>query len=90
MSSKPKVVVIKRERYATRCHICLDVDIRDWLSDCLRKTIDGDHSRPTGSTVHRAIGEAFGEVRSPGSDNTTRRHLRDHEPLWVGWPGHET
>ena len=90
MPKKPEVIAFKNEGYGTRCHICLDTEMRDWISECLEKTVEVGHPKPQGVIVHRELARAFGEERVPASDNTTRRHLNLHEPTWMNWPGHET
>ena len=88
MASKggPAVVAFRAERaFPPRCSVCIDTEMRDWLADCLKETIALGERRPLGSRVHRELVEAFGEDRAPWSDSSTRRHLRDHEPVWKSW-----
>lgn len=83
---RPEVVAFHIERsFPIRCSVCVDPEMRDWLSDCLKETISLGERRPLGSRVHRELVEAFGQERAPGTDSSTRRHLRDHEPLWLNW-----
>lgn len=83
---RPEVVAFHAERaFPDRCSVCCDKEMRDWLSECLKETLKLGEKRPLGSRVHRELLEAFGDKRAPWSDSSTRRHLRDHEPLWRKW-----
>ena len=82
----PEVVAFHAQRsFPPRCSVCIDKEMRGWLSDCLKETVALGEIRPLGSRVHRELVAAFGEDRAPWSDSSTRRHLRDHEPLWTSW-----
>ena len=85
MAKKPKPFIFTREPVRRRCHICTDNEMRDWLSGCLKQTLEAGEVRPKGSRVHKELVSAFGEERAPTTDNTTRRHLVTHEPLWNDW-----
>jgi hypothetical protein len=81
----PKTFVFSREPARRRCHICIDAEMKEWLTGCLRQTLAAGEVRPLGTRVHKELVNAFGELRAPNTDNTTRRHLVTHEPLWNEW-----
>jgi len=86
---KPQVKAFQLERtFAPRCFLCIDSEAGDWIHDCLAATIKARMPRPLGSRVHRELVDAFGQERCAWSDSSTRRHLRDHEPLWMRWDEH--
>lgn len=83
---KPAVKAFQTERaFPARCFLCIDEEAGGWVHDCLAETIKAKMPRPLGSRVHRELVDAFGQERCAWSDSSTRRHLRDHEPLWRKW-----
>ena len=87
MKVKAKVVVVPflREPVSEpRCVLCSDKEVAAWLGACLVETRKVGASKPTASRVHREIKKAF-PGRQPRSENSTRHHLREHEPSWNGW-----
>jgi hypothetical protein len=85
MAKPPKTFVFTREPTRRRCYICVDAEMKEWLSSCLQQTLDAGEVRPLGTRVHKELVSAFGEARAPNTDNSTRRHLLTHEPLWNEW-----
>ena len=67
-----------------KCAICTDPEVATWIRDCLEKTKSAGLLKPPASLVHREAKDAFPE-RMPVHENSTRRHLRDHEPAYTGW-----
>ena len=65
--------------------MCIDTEMRDWVQECLKQTRALNERRPMASRVHREVVNAFGKSRAPGSDSSTRKHLKDHEPVWQSW-----
>jgi len=82
-SKLPKVRAFQKERsFPIRCSICCDEEMRGWINACFIETMKSGMPRPVGTRVHRELVAAFGKERCPWTDSSTRRHLRDHEPLW--------
>lgn len=85
MSSSPKVAPFLRENnIEKRCMICSDDEVREWLRGCIVETKKVGAKRPSAGMVHREIKTNF-PGRHPRSENSTRNHLREHEPEWFRW-----
>jgi hypothetical protein len=79
---KPAVFGVSR---STRCMICLDKEMSDWVKSSLDATLKEEFPRPSISRVHKELVKVFGE-RSPRHETSLNRHLSYHEPAWNGWP----
>lgn len=67
-----------------RCIICRNPPMSSWLAESLRMTIDSGERKPSASFVHGELRQAFPEL-APAHENSTRRHLFDHEDVWRDW-----
>ena len=84
---KPKPVSFKFSDVAQlrrRCMICKDPDSSEWISESLRMTRESVEPMPSALFVHMELRLAFPDS-SPAHENTTRRHLTDHDSVWRSW-----
>jgi len=89
VSISPKIVAFTDgDQESTKCTICCDAEIKKWVSACLAETKSVGARRPSGKRVHDEMHRAF-PGRGPRSANSTRAHLKEHEPEWDDW-GNET
>ena len=89
VSITPKIVAFTEEyQGSSKCTICCDVSMKEWVSACLVETKSVGARRPSGKRVHDEMHKAF-PGRGPKSPNSTRTHLKEHEPEWDDW-GNET
>ena len=69
---------------SSRCSICRDGEVAEWIAACLNETNKLGARKPPASMVHREATAEFGE-RMPRHENTTREHLKNHEDMWNAW-----
>jgi hypothetical protein len=69
---------------STRCIICLDKEISEWVRKSLEETLNQNFPRPSISRVHKETIRVFGD-RSPRHEGSMNRHLVYHTPEWRGW-----
>ena len=80
---KPKVFGNSR---STRCMLCLDKEMLEWIKSSLDATLDEGFARPSISRVHKELVSTFGD-RAPRVEGSVNRHLSVHEPAGNGWCG---
>lgn len=78
---KPTVFGISK---STRCMVCLDKEMSDWVKSSLEATLEQGFPRPPINRVHKELINVFGD-RSPRHETSINRHLSYHEPSWNGW-----
>jgi len=83
--AKPIIFSDDRKRNR-RCMICRDDELSLWIRDCIEMTIGAGEKRPSMLVVHESLKSSFPD-RSPAHENSTRRHLLEHEPAWGRWDG---
>ena len=84
---KPKPAPFKASDAAAarrRCMICKDPDSSGWITESLRLTRESGEPRPSVLFIHRELRSAFPDA-SPAHENTTRRHLTEHDLVWRRW-----
>ena len=79
-----KPAAFKPHKSNRRCLICKNPSMSSWLSESLRLTVDSGEKRPSAAFVHGELRQAFPEI-APAHENSTRRHLFDHDDVWREW-----
>lgn len=83
----PKPTVFGSNR-STRCMVCLDKELSDWVRSSLDETLKQGFPRPSISRVHKEALKVFGD-RAPRHEGSINRHLAYHESAWNGWSDDE-
>jgi len=89
MASNPKAAPFVSGPLPAKCILCIDTEVKQWLHDCLVATRKAENKRPGAAFIHREAKRAFAD-RVPAHENSTRRHLRDHEPAYYEWVNGKT
>jgi len=82
--------IVDSKSSRVQCQRCNDTEVRDWIRDRVKDTLEAKLPRPMYSTFYGRLVERFGKERAGADQQSLCTHLKKHESLWPPrgeWPG---
>lgn len=80
----PEPKAFSSSKTRRKCFLCKNESASRWISDSLSMTRESGEPKPSAHFVHKELRLAFPDS-SPAHENSTRRHLTEHDSVWGGW-----